>query len=103
MRWGEDALERVRDGGTVLDPEVVAQLLARRRRGDPLDALSPREREVLGCLAEGRSNKQIAGALGISVRTVTVHVSNLLRKTGAASRTEAALWAVQRDAGARTG
>lgn len=58
--------------------------------------LTGREREVLGCLAEGMSNKQIARALGISVRTVTVHVSNLLRKTGAASRTEAALWAVQR-------
>ncbi|MFI5495692.1 LuxR C-terminal-related transcriptional regulator [Actinoplanes sp. NPDC051859] len=69
---------------------------------EPVD-LTAREREVLGCLAAGRSNKQIAGALGISVRTVTVHVSNLLRKTGAASRTEAALWAVQRDAGARTG
>jgi DNA-binding NarL/FixJ family response regulator len=58
-------------------------------------ALTGREREVLGCLAEGMSNKQIARALGISVRTVTVHVSNLLRKTGAASRTEAALLAVQ--------
>ncbi|BCJ56323.1 hypothetical protein Asp14428_77980 [Actinoplanes sp. NBRC 14428] len=69
--------------------------------------LTAREREVLGCLAEGMSNKQIAGSLGISVRTVTVHVSNLLRKTGAVSRTEAALWAVQRDlpadARARTG
>jgi two-component system nitrate/nitrite response regulator NarL len=51
--------------------------------------LTAREREVLGCLAEGMSNKQIAAALGISVRTVTVHVSNLLRKTGASSRTEA--------------
>jgi DNA-binding NarL/FixJ family response regulator len=59
--------------------------------------LTAREREVIGCLAEGMSNKQIARALGISVRTVTVHVSNLLRKTGAVSRTEAALWAVQRD------
>jgi DNA-binding NarL/FixJ family response regulator len=57
--------------------------------------LTAREREVLGCLAEGMSNKQIARALGISVRTVTVHVSNLLRKTGAASRTEAALIAVR--------
>jgi two-component system, NarL family, nitrate/nitrite response regulator NarL len=57
--------------------------------------LTAREREVLGCLAEGMSNKQIARALGISVRTVTVHVSNLLRKTGAASRTEAALLAVR--------
>jgi two-component system, NarL family, nitrate/nitrite response regulator NarL len=61
----------------------------------PAADLTAREREVLGCLAEGMSNKQIARALGISVRTVTVHVSNLLRKTGAASRTEAALWAVR--------
>jgi DNA-binding CsgD family transcriptional regulator len=61
--------------------------------------LTAREREVLGCLAEGMANKQIARALGISVRTVTVHVSNLLRKTGAASRTEAALLAIRATAG----
>jgi two-component system nitrate/nitrite response regulator NarL len=61
----------------------------------PHKELTAREREVLGCLVEGMSNKQIARALGISVRTVTVHVSNLLRKTGAASRTEAALLAVK--------
>ncbi|MEV4626498.1 LuxR C-terminal-related transcriptional regulator [Micromonospora sp. NPDC049523] len=58
--------------------------------------LTAREVEVLGCLAAGMSNKQVARSLGISVRTVTVHVSNLLRKTGSASRTEAALWAVRR-------
>ncbi|HEV7962012.1 MAG TPA: LuxR C-terminal-related transcriptional regulator [Actinoplanes sp.] len=63
--------------------------------GTPVKDLTAREREVLGCLAEGMSNKQIARALGISVRTVTVHVSNLLRKTGAASRTEVALRAVR--------
>lgn len=64
---------------------------------DPVDAeLTGREIEVLGCLVAGMSNKQAARALGISVRTVTVHVSNLLRKTGSASRTEAAIWAVQR-------
>ncbi|WP_240032871.1 helix-turn-helix transcriptional regulator [Micromonospora globbae] len=57
--------------------------------------LTGREIEVLGCLVAGMSNKQVAKALGISVRTVTVHVSNLLRKTGAASRTEVALWAVR--------
>jgi two-component system nitrate/nitrite response regulator NarL len=63
--------------------------------GEPVKDLTAREREVLGLLAEGMSNKQIAGARGISVRTVTVHVSNLLRKTGAASRTEAALKAIR--------
>jgi DNA-binding CsgD family transcriptional regulator len=66
------------------------------RPADPPDAeLTGREVEVLGCLVAGMSNKQAARALGISVRTVTVHVSNLLRKTGSASRTEAALWAVR--------
>ncbi len=64
--------------------------------------LTAREREVLGCLAEGMSNKQIATALGISVRTVTVHVSNLLRKTGAPSRTAAALWATRGGLGSTT-
>jgi DNA-binding CsgD family transcriptional regulator/predicted ATPase len=58
--------------------------------------LTAREREVLSCLAEGMSNKQVAQSLGISIRTVTVHVSNLLRKTRSASRTEAALWALER-------
>ncbi|GIJ29976.1 hypothetical protein Vqi01_51380 [Micromonospora qiuiae] len=57
--------------------------------------LTGREVEVLDCLVAGMSNKQVAGTLGISVRTVTVHVSNLLRKTGSASRTEVALWAVR--------
>jgi two-component system nitrate/nitrite response regulator NarL len=61
----------------------------------PAPDLTAREREVLGLLAEGMSNKQIARTLEISVRTVTVHVSNLLRKTGAASRTEAALMAIR--------
>ncbi len=60
-----------------------------------LPELTARELEVLSCLAAGMSNKQVARSLGISIRTVTVHVSNLLRKTGAASRTEAALWAVR--------
>jgi DNA-binding CsgD family transcriptional regulator len=57
--------------------------------------LTAREREVLSCLAVGMSNKQVARSLGISIRTVAVHVSSLLRKTRSASRTEAALWAVQ--------
>jgi DNA-binding CsgD family transcriptional regulator len=70
-------------------------LLATQAPG-PEPELTAREAEVLACLGDGMSNKQIARSLGISVRTVTVHVSNLLRKTGTASRTEAALWAVRR-------
>lgn len=78
-------------------PAPRPQRVASQRPVDPVDAeLTGREIEVLGCLVAGMSNKQAARALGISVRTVTVHVSNLLRKTGSASRTEAAIWAVQR-------
>src|SRR5262249_58755111 len=62
---------------------------------EPAAALTAREVEVLTCLAAGMSNKQVARSLSISVRTVGVHVSNLLRKTRSASRTEAALWAVR--------
>jgi DNA-binding CsgD family transcriptional regulator len=67
----------------------------REQRQPPAIELTAREVEVLACLAAGMSNKQVATALGISIRTVTVHVSNLLRKTSSASRTEAALWAVR--------
>ena len=79
----------------------AAQVAQRSGRDDlaatlrTVTELTTREREVLGCLAAGMSNRQVAKALGISVRTVTVHVSNLLRKTGTGSRTEAALWAVE--------
>jgi two-component system nitrate/nitrite response regulator NarL len=93
------AVRRRTGGNPYLITELMAQLGLQGLRelaGVPKD-LTAREREVLGCLAEGMSNKQIARALEISVRTVTVHVSNLLRKTGAASRTEAALWALRRD------
>jgi DNA-binding CsgD family transcriptional regulator len=73
-----------------------------RRSAPPAHAeraeLTARELEVLACLAAGMSNKQVARSLGISIRTVTVHVSNLLRKTRSASRTEAALWAVRQRA-----
>jgi DNA-binding NarL/FixJ family response regulator len=72
----------------------VAGLLTSAEAEPPAE-LTAREVEVLVCLRDGMANKQIARALGISVRTVTVHVSNLLRKTGTASRTEAALWAVR--------
>ena len=75
-----DALDRVSSGGTVLDPEVVAQLLVRRRRDDPLRELSPREREVLALMAEGRSNISIARSLVISDGAVEKHVRNIFTK-----------------------
>jgi DNA-binding NarL/FixJ family response regulator len=75
-----DGVRRVGAGGTVLDPEVVAQLLARSRRRDPLDRLSPREREVLGLMAEGRSNTAIARELVVSDGAVEKHVSNIFTK-----------------------
>jgi DNA-binding NarL/FixJ family response regulator len=74
------AVRRVGDGGTALDPEVVAQLLARSRRRDPLAALSPREREVLAHMAEGLSNSAIAGALVVNEGTVEKHVTNIFTK-----------------------
>jgi DNA-binding NarL/FixJ family response regulator len=77
-----DAVQRVAGGGTVLDPEVVAQLLVRRRRDDPLRALTPREREVLGMMAEGRSNSAIAKALVVSDGAVEKHVRNIFTKLG---------------------
>jgi DNA-binding NarL/FixJ family response regulator len=75
-----DGVRRVGGGGTVLDPEVVAQLLARSRRRDPLGRLSPREREVLGLMAEGRSNAAIARELVVSDGAVEKHVSNIFTK-----------------------
>ena len=74
-----DALDRVASGGTVLDPEVVAQLFARRRR-DPLAELTTREREVLGLIAEGRTNAAIARKLVITEGAVEKHVSSILAK-----------------------
>jgi DNA-binding NarL/FixJ family response regulator len=75
-----DAVHSVGDGGTVLDPEVVSQLLARSRRRDPLDRLSPREQTVLALMAEGRSNAAIARALVVSDGAVEKHVSNIFTK-----------------------
>ena len=76
----EAAVRRVGDGGAALDPEVVAQLLARSRRQDPLERLSPREREVLGLMAEGRTNSAIAKELVVSDGAVEKHVSNIFTK-----------------------
>jgi DNA-binding NarL/FixJ family response regulator len=74
------AVDRVGKGGTALDPEVVAQLFARARRRDPLDRLSPREREVLGLMAEGRTNQAIAAELVVSHGAVEKHISNIFTK-----------------------
>ena len=74
-----DAVRRVAQGGTALDPEVVAQLFSARRRG-PLERLTPRELEVLGLMAEGRSNAAIAEALVLTVGAVEKHVANILMK-----------------------
>jgi DNA-binding NarL/FixJ family response regulator len=75
-----DAVRRVGSGGTALDPEVVAQLLARTRRQDPLERLTEREREVLGLMAEGRSNSAIAAVLVVSDGAVEKHVRNIFTK-----------------------
>jgi DNA-binding NarL/FixJ family response regulator len=75
-----EAVRRVGSGGTALDPEVVAQLLGRRRPGDPLESLSPRELEVLTLMAEGRSNAAIASKLVLTVGAVEKHVANILTK-----------------------
>jgi len=74
-----DALKTISGGGTVLDPEVVAQLLV-ARRSDPLGALSPREKDVLGLMAEGRSNAAIARELVVSAGAVEKHISNIFAK-----------------------
>jgi DNA-binding NarL/FixJ family response regulator len=75
-----DSVRRVADGGSALDPEVVSMLLGRRRREDPLDALSAREREVLALMAEGRSNRAIADQLVITERAVEKHVTSIFSK-----------------------
>ena len=75
-----DALRRVGARGSVLDPEVVAQLLGRRRGDDPLERLTPREREVLAQMAQGRSNSTIARELVVTERAVEKHVTSIFSK-----------------------
>jgi DNA-binding NarL/FixJ family response regulator len=75
-----DAVRRVAQGGTALDPEVVAQLFAVRRAAGPLERLTAREREVLGLMAEGRSNAGIAERLVLTVGAVEKHVASILQK-----------------------
>ncbi len=75
-----DSIERVADGGSALDPEVVSQMLGRRRSADPLAELTPREREVLGLMAEGRSNQAVAAEMVITERAVEKHVTAIFSK-----------------------
>jgi two-component system, NarL family, response regulator LiaR len=85
-------------GESVLDPSVAARVLQemRNRRREPVDQLSKREVEVLRALARGRSNKEIASALGIGEETVKTHVSNILSKLHLADRTQAAIYGLQK-------
>jgi DNA-binding NarL/FixJ family response regulator len=75
-----EAVRRVARGGTVVDPEVVAQLMGRRRQQDPLEELTPREREVLELMAEGLSNQGICRRLVLSPKTVETHVHSIFGK-----------------------
>jgi DNA-binding NarL/FixJ family response regulator len=77
-----DAVRRVAAGGDVIDRAVVSQLLNRRRRQDPLDALSERERDVLSRMAEGRSNQSIAESLFLAQKTVEAYISSIFSKLG---------------------
>jgi len=79
-----DAVRRVARGGSAIDPEVVGQLVERRRRHDPIDELSCREREVLALMAEGKSNQGIAEALFVTVSAVERHVTSIFTKLGVA-------------------
>jgi DNA-binding NarL/FixJ family response regulator len=83
-----DAVHRVGAGGSVLDPEVVSQMLGRQRRDDPLAALTPREREVLALMAEGRSNAAIAAELVVTDRAVEKHVTGIFSKLDLTSSSE---------------
>jgi DNA-binding NarL/FixJ family response regulator len=76
------SVQRVAAGGTAIDPDVVSQLLGRRRAQDPLDELTPREREILALMAEGRSNHGICQKLFLSPKTVESHVHNIFAKLG---------------------
>ena len=75
-----DALRRIVDGETVIDPTIVSRLLGRHRRDDPLTRLTEREREVLGLIAEGMSNRAVAQRLFITERTVEAHVTQIFQK-----------------------
>jgi DNA-binding NarL/FixJ family response regulator len=75
-----DAARRVADGGSALDPDVVARLVGRKRKANPIDNLTPRERQVLALIAEGRSNAGVARALTVTVAAVERHVTSIFDK-----------------------
>ncbi len=77
-----DAVRRVASGGSVIDPEIVGELLGRARPHGPLDELTPREREVLALMAEGRSNQAIAERLFLELKTVEGHIRTIFSKLG---------------------
>ncbi|MCX7522891.1 response regulator transcription factor [Microbacterium sp. STN6] len=77
-----DALRRVAEGGTVMDPEVISQLLSRRRADDPIRTLTPREHEVLGLMAEGLDNDTIAARLVVTETAVSKHIGKIFMKLG---------------------
>jgi DNA-binding NarL/FixJ family response regulator len=83
-----DALRRIDDGETVVDPTIVSRLVGRRRREDPLAELTEREREVLSLVAEGLSNRAIAGRLFVTERTVEAHIKQIFMKLGLAESRE---------------
>jgi DNA-binding NarL/FixJ family response regulator len=82
LRTFTDAVRRVAEGGSVLDPDVVARLVGRKRKASPLDNLTPREREVLALIAEGRSNVGIARELVVTVAAIERHVTSIFDKLG---------------------
>jgi DNA-binding NarL/FixJ family response regulator len=82
MRAFTDAVRRVAEGGSVLDPDVVARLVGRKRPASPMDSLTPRERQVMALIAEGRSNSGIASELVVTVAAVERHVTSIFDKLG---------------------
>jgi DNA-binding NarL/FixJ family response regulator len=96
----EDVVKGIRaaaDGGSPLDPRAARSLLEAQSAPDPLDGVSPREREVLALLLEGLPNKLIARRLGISEKTVKTHLTSVFRQIGVTDRVQAVLWAERHD------
>ena len=81
-------MRRVAEGGSALDPEVVSRLVGRRRRDDPIAQLTPREREVLELMAEGRSNQAISERMYVTMRAVEKHVTSIFVKLGLPAASE---------------